>query len=355
MISRPTLYTVKGGDTVQVRETAKALEYLGVDVEIKLADESIDYQSYDLVHFFNVIRPNSIMSHVSKSGLPYVISTIFVDYSEVERKYRSSFFRVLSGIFGSDGIEYLKTIARSMRNKEPIIDHSYLWKGHKRSVEQLLNGADLLLPNSNSEFQRLKTRYRFNNDYRSIPNAVSDDFFQKAHQDQRLGVICIGQIELRKNQLNLIEALNGTQIPLKIIGTAAPNHQKYFEACKEVAGSNVQFIGQLSKKQVIQELGESKVHVLPSFFETTGLSSLEAAAMGCNIVITEKGDTREYFEDFAYYCEPDKPDSIRRAIQSALQEPVDPALRERVQSKYRWEITASETLEAYKTVLQQNT
>ena len=353
MISRPTLFSVPGGDTVQVRETAAALQNAGVEVAVKLADEAIDYQPYDLIHFFNVIRPNAISPHVKKSGLPYVISTVFVDYTEVERKHRGSIFRLAASLLGSDGTEYLKTIARSVKNKEPILDDSYLWRGHRRSVEQLLNGANMLLPNSESEFRRLQQRYRFRNVHRSISNAVSDDFFQESTTKERRDVLCIGRIELIKNQLNLIRAVNETDIQLRIVGTPAPNHQGYFEYCKSTAAENVKFLGQLSKAEVIQELSRAKVHVLPSYFETTGLSSLEAAAMGCNVVITDKGDTREYFGDLAFYCDPDSPESIRGAIQKALHAPVNPALKERLRMNYRWEITAKKTLEAYESVLRQ--
>ena len=48
--------------------------------------------------------------------------------------------------------------------------------------------------------------------------------------------------------------------------------------------------------------------------ETPGLSSLEAAAMGKNIVVTTKGDTYDYFEDYAFYCEPDDIESIKNAL-----------------------------------------
>ena len=96
----------------------------------------------------------------------------------------------------------------------------------------------------------------------------------------------------------------------------------------------------------------ARVHVLPSFFETTGLSSLEAAVMGCNVVITNKGDTVEYFEDLAYYCDPDDPDSIREAIEKAFQEPFNENLRQHILSKYTWDRTAQKTLEAYHKVLQ---
>ena len=78
LISRPTLFSAPGGDTVQIRETANELIKLGVEADICLADEVVNYDSYDLLHFFNIIRPNTISGHVKKSNLPFVISTIFV-------------------------------------------------------------------------------------------------------------------------------------------------------------------------------------------------------------------------------------------------------------------------------------
>jgi hypothetical protein len=55
-IARSSLYSVKGGDTIQIVSTAKYLRQLNVDVDIKLADEKIDYNHYDLLHFFNLIK-----------------------------------------------------------------------------------------------------------------------------------------------------------------------------------------------------------------------------------------------------------------------------------------------------------
>lgn len=351
MISRPTLFSVSGGDTVQVKETARALTALGIDVEIKLADEDIDYSGYDLLHFFNVIRPNAIRTHAKRSGLPYLISTVFVDYSEIEQKYKGKLYKTLHGLAGSDGLEYLKTVARTVKNNESIIDKGYLLRGHRKSVEEQLNGANMLLPNSESEFRRLKARYRFENDYRVIPNGVSDRFFQDSDPEKKSGVLCVGRIEVIKNQLNLIKAVKNTDIQLSIIGQPAPNHLAYYEACKAEAGDNVAFLGQQPVEAVIEAMRAAKVHALPSFFETTGLSSLEAGAMGCNLVITAKGDTEEYFGDNAYYCEPDQPDSILKALNEALKAPVNQSLRELIDTKYRWKITGEKTLEAYKHVL----
>ena len=112
-------------------------------------------------------------------------------------------------------------------------------------------------------------------------------------------------------------------------------------------GPNIRFVDFMEQKDLLDYYQKAKVHVLPSWFETTGLSSLEAAAMGCNIVITRKGDAEEYFGDYAYYCEPDSPESIYVAIENAAKNAVPPGLRELVIHNYNWEMAALKTLDGY--------
>ena len=83
IIARSTLHTVPGGDTVQAVQTARHLKDLGVTVDVKLSNEAIDYSQYDLLHFFNIIRPADILYHSKKSGKPYVVSTISVSYTHL--------------------------------------------------------------------------------------------------------------------------------------------------------------------------------------------------------------------------------------------------------------------------------
>jgi glycosyltransferase involved in cell wall biosynthesis len=85
--------------------------------------------------------------------------------------------------------------------------------------------------------------------------------------------------------------------------------------------------------------------------ETPGLSSLEAAAMGCNIVVTRKGDTYDYFEDDAFYCEPDDVNSIKTALDNAFSSPVNPKLKAKIFDNYTWEKTAEETYKAYQKIV----
>ena len=61
IIARSTLYSVPGGDTIQAVETARHLTDMGVDTEVKLSNEEIIYNDYDLLHFFNIIRPADML------------------------------------------------------------------------------------------------------------------------------------------------------------------------------------------------------------------------------------------------------------------------------------------------------
>ena len=140
-----------------------------------------------------------------------------------------------------------------------------------------------------------------------------------------------------------------------MIGSPSPNQVSYYEKCKEIAASNVSFIENIEQEKLVDYYKDAKVHVLPSWFETTGLSSLEAGAMGCNLVITDKGDTKEYFEDFAFYCDPSSVESIFEAVAKAAAANNDRRLQQKIFSQYTWSNTAGLTLQAYNEVLRKKT
>jgi glycosyltransferase involved in cell wall biosynthesis len=95
----------------------------------------------------------------------------------------------------------------------------------------------------------------------------------------------------------------------------------------------------------------ARVHALPSWFETCGLSSLEAVAMGCNIAITDKGYTRDYFGDEAFYCNPDDCQSIFTAIDQAAQSSAPKSLQQKIIQQYTWQRAAAITLETCKNII----
>ncbi len=354
MIVRSTLYSARGGDTIQAVQTARHLANQGISVDIKLTNEIINYSNYCLLHFFNISRPADILHHIKKSDLPFVVSTILINYSEYDKYHRKGLAGMLFRYLSMDAIEYLKIISRWLLGKDKLMSLSYAWKGQKKSIQEIINKAKLILPNSASEYDRIIELYGFRSKYIIVPNAVDHNLFRydkRTKKDANL-VLCIARIEGIKNQINLIRALNNTNYQLILIGSPAPNQHSYYQMCRDIAADNISFVDHIPQENLVAYYQKAKVHVLPSWFETTGLSSLEAAVMGCNLVVTDKGDTKEYFGGHAVYCSPSSPESIFAAVKEASSLPVDEDLQKIIATHYTWQEASHKTAKGYKKIIQ---
>jgi len=247
-------------------------------------------------------------------------------------------------------------MARCLIGGDKLVSPAYAWLGQRRSINAILKRAALVLPNSESEYRRLQEKYPSKAKHMVVPNGTDQRMFnyQPALEKDDELVICAARIEGIKNQLNLIKALNNTRFKLMIIGDCSPNHAAYYEECKQIAASNVSFIKHLPQDELVEYYRRARVHILPSWFETTGLSSIEAALMGCNIVVRDRGDVKEYFAGDAFYCEPTSPTSILTAVERARVAPVNERLRQRILYNYTWQHAAAQTFKAYQVALARN-
>jgi glycosyltransferase involved in cell wall biosynthesis len=342
------MYTVPGGDTVQAVQTARALASIGVKADILLSNQTIAYDKYDLLHFFNITSPADILYHSQKTKKPFVVSTILCNYSEYDKNQRKGITSLLSYL-PQNTVEYLKTTARWLLGRDNLASRDYLWKGQRKSILEVLAKTAMILPNSRSEAVRVTRAYPPKVNCNIITNGTDPVLFRydpSVKKDDLL-VICVARIEGIKNQYNLIKALNNTPFTLLLIGAAAPNQMDYYRKCREIAATNIKFINHIPQYELVNHYQRAKVHVLPSWFETTGLSSIEAAVMGCNIVITDKGDTVEYFGQDAFYCDASNPANILEAIQKASAAPGPTKLRDRILTQHTWKQAAIQTLKAY--------
>lgn len=359
--SRKTLFTAPGGDTTQILKTKEYLEKLGISVDISL-ELTPDVSNYDIVHVFNLMRPQELylqVKNAKKYGKKVALSTIYGPYEEYEKKARGGILQVLNNMLSITQIEYLKVIARAVLNFEFSKGTCvYLLNGHKRLQRKIIKMVDVFLPNSDSEMLRVAQDFNLTTyNYVAVANAVDVNKFdfEKVAIDPELEkykdcVLCVSRIEGRKNQLNIIRACNELPYKFVYIGKAGANFHKYFEQCKKEANSNTFFLGQIEHEKLPQFYKLAKVHILASWMETPGLSSLEAGVMKTNIVVTKKGDTEDYFKDFAFYCEPDDLSTIKNAVQQAYETPFTEGLRTRILNNYTWEDTARQTLDGYKSV-----
>jgi glycosyltransferase involved in cell wall biosynthesis len=328
---------------------AKHLRSLGIDPAIRLTHEPINYKEYDLLHFFNITRPADIIYHIKRTVTPFVASPNLVLYSEYDKKFRKGLSGLTLRLFPDNCIEYIKVLGRWLNGTDKLKSISYLWRGQHKSIRHILKKAAFVLPSSKMENAKLSEIFRVAPDYRIIPNGVDPDLFvydETIQKDEQM-ILSVARIEGIKNQLNLIKALNDSEFKVLIIGSCASNQQSYYDLCKKAAAPNIQFLGQLPQKELIQYYQKAKVHILPSWFETCGLSTLEAAVMGCNVVVTEKGYTREYFGDHALYCDPSSPESILKAARKATAKRQDYLLRYKILRDYTWQNAAFLTSQVY--------
>jgi glycosyltransferase involved in cell wall biosynthesis len=355
LIARSTLYKVLGGDTIQILETASHLRNLGLSVSVFLTNEKINYPQFDLLHFFNITRPADIYFHIKKSGKPIVISPILFDHSAYDKQHRKGISGILFKHFSSSNNEYLKTIFRWLLRKDTLRSKSYIWKGQEPMIREILQKTNMLLPGSVSEFEDIRKKYSYKNPYLVVPCGIDTSLFKpnkNAEKNPNL-VLCAARIEGIKNQLHLIQALNNTSYHLLLIGDPAPNQLSYYRKCKKIAAGNIEFKNKISQSELVSYYQQAKVHVLASWFESCGLSSLEAAAMGCNVVITGNGYARDYFGEHAFYCDPGNINSIRAAIKMAAKSKASEILQKKIPEEYTWQKAACLTFEAYKQVILQ--
>lgn len=361
--TRTNLFDAPGGDMVQMLKTKEFLEKEGVSVDISLELEP-NLDNYDLVHLFNLMEPQDIyiqMLNAKKQNKKIVLSTIYGLYTEFERKARGGLFQQIANYLSPYQIAFVKNLVKHYKGKRMHKGvYKMIFKGYYGLMKEIVDNTSVFLPNSHSEMNRVIQDLKLKNpNYVSIPNAIDKSVFTSEIDNQNNPyskfkdcVLCAARIEGRKSTLNLVRAINNTDYQLVLVGNESKNQKKYVDQVRKEAGANVTFLGAVSHQELRQLYEVSRVHALVSWMETPGLSSLEAAAMGKNIVVTTKGDTYDYFEDYAFYCEPDNINSIKEAISKAYDSAVNPKLKEKILQKYTWEETAATTIKAYHLALE---
>jgi glycosyltransferase involved in cell wall biosynthesis len=332
--------TISGGHTVQATSTAAALQELGLHVTVASAARA-SVGPYDVVHSFGVSVARQLLREARMAGAAVVVTPIWWEYSQ-------------------GGPLVTRISARGVRTarlafsvaRRGVAETAMRIRRRHQEAALMFEFADLLLPNSKGEAERLRAEFRLTVPMRVIPNGFDPDVFTplRGAGTERAGVLCVARLEPHKNQLGLIKEVRRDSLPLTIVGDEHPHHQGYAARCRAAAGDNVTFMSAMPQAELVEVYRGAAVHVLPSLFETTGLVSLEAAAAGCAVVTTDRGYAREYFGAFASYCDPQKRGSIRCAVAEALSRRPSPELRAHLLSRYTWRHAALETAAAYASV-----
>ncbi len=335
--ARSDLLTQTGGDTIQVLNTKAALEN-AYGLEIVLALEApviAHHRDADLVHIFNIqtIESSLAFAHAAEAaGLPIALSPVYWNL------WPSAFVERVRSIAPYAPIKASRLIERTWRLflHGSRFQASLLGRHYVAARRLLIEKAGILLPNSPQELAIIGADLRVGMETlgpkaRVVPNAVDTRLWQPGEEggERHASVAIVGRIEPTKNQLDLIRALAPLRdIPLKIIGrfSANPLHRRYCDAVKREieAHPHVHLVHEVPHHEVIKHLRQVKVHVLPSFRESPGLTTIEALFAGCNIVTSGPDHCPvEYygFDKLGTQCDPFSAGSMRRSILHELNAP----------------------------------
>jgi len=356
---RPDWKSSHGGDGVQLVKTMEALQQAhGIEASIATEPSDPSIADADIVHIFNIQTAEISLAFArsaKRQGKTIALSTIYWDLSHAR------FVDAMGAKVPKPGWRSLKSIFDAVSNlsASTIGRPRYLTKQRKSIVRELLSSSSILLPNSVEEGEIVAREFGVPGvPIAPVVNAIDETRFTMPPVGQvREGVAIVGRIQPIKGQLALLEALKDRrELPITIVG--AEQDQAYSKAVEKAANEhgNTRFQSGLSPDEVASLLQSTQVHVLPSFRESPGLSSLEALACGAKAVVAgrEFCPVNTYFDGLigssVFVADPYDPISIRTAIDGALNSTAADDLSE-WKSRFTWTQTAHQTYAAYQQVL----
>ena len=178
-------------------------------------------------------------------------------------------------------------------------------------------------------------------------------------------ILSVSSIYRYKNFVRLIEAYldlargNPSTPDLVIIGDDQdPPYRERMTAARASAGElaqRIHILGEIPYAEVKSYYAGATLFVFPSYLETFGHPILEAMAARVPIVASDMPVFREIAADAAVYADPHDTNSLRRAMQEALEVERGKALvrlgSERVK-QFTWERTAKRLLELFDEVIE---
>jgi glycosyltransferase involved in cell wall biosynthesis len=311
-----------GGVEVQMRSLARELARLGHEVEFFDSWKRYNLKEYTFFHLFGShVGTYHLGRSIHGLGMRLMVTPVF--YS------RHNPARVATAV----------GIAAKVRQRGGF------WTEHM-FCKELCEMAELVLPDTKDEMEMLARGFGVAREkMHELPNGV-EERFAKASPDLfvkeyglRDFVLHVGHIgPARKNVFPMLKAVKELGVQTVLIGPVSETG--YARQCMKLVAETptIKVIPGLAPDSPLLESAYAAcdTFVLPSLYETPGLSALEAGLAGAKVCITRYGGTQEYFRDLATYLEPASEDSIRNAVKEALARKKDPRLREHIRENYLW-------------------
>lgn len=248
-------------------------------------------------------------------------------------------------------------------------------KNFAQRIENSLHRADGILVISQFVKDQIIERFSLNEDkikvvylgvdpnFSNKPSVTQAEIVKNKYGLPSKFILFVGAIEPRKNLVKLIDALGFIQkksyaIPLVIVGKKGLDYQNLVKNIeKSELQSKVLFLNYLPDEDLKILYHLASCLVFPSLFEGFGLPLVEAMASECPLVISRTSALPEIALDAALYFQPEDAEEMAGQIIKVMD---DEDLRKNLIERgtrrvkdFSWTQTAENTLEFYRTVLEE--
>lgn len=367
MILRPDSDAVYGGDTAVMQNMGAALQPLGAEVVVAKQTDLGPAAGFDVLHLMGMAPIEHVRAMVTwaQSGdVAIVCSPLywndFRDWYE-RAIVKAPRWRLLARVLGKQSAwRFYRAFQMARAPRDPG------WQVNRAGML----ASDVIATTSRWENSWLAAHFRLPNHVRQAmriaPFGIDAARYNQAFTPEQLAafrarydlpagyVVQVARIEEKKNQLAVIEALRDDPTPLVFVGKPSPYYAPdYAERCFAAGArrGNTRFLGWIPDEDLPLMYAAAAAHVMASWVELPGLSSLEAGAMGTRVISTAVSPLPELLADLAWYCDPYDQASIRSAILTALGSPTPVALRPKLLAEYNWQAVAARNLALYEDVV----
>jgi glycosyltransferase involved in cell wall biosynthesis len=314
----PWAFVTPGGGEQQITEYARHLPAHGVDVVFHHHWKPV-LETVNVVHFFSCIGGSwHFCNFVRERGLPLVITSSL--WMDEEKRHLYPVDEIRSHLLLAD----------------VVVTNSH---AESAALSKILSlPSDLFMPVMNGVDPRFAASH-------------APDPFRKTFGIYGPFILCVANIERRKNQLNLVRGLNDFDLPLVMIGQI--REQAYAAEVFAEGQRKVRYLGYIDHESPLlaSAYAACAAFALPSTLETPGLAALEAAAAGAPVVVTRIGAPPEYFGAFCHYVNPADPSDIARGIAAAIKQGPSTDLSAHVVQNFTWPHVVAALPHVYRTAM----
>ncbi len=303
-----------GGDVILAGRYVAAYRRMGLEADLVSTPSS----DAEIVHLMNVDR--LVEFERSVAGLPsstHIIVTplhhSFADQGDffASRPQGRSRLDLLNSLVGSPWLrENLAHVYRRRRDLGTILSSRPFRRSSKPAAigSQLLDRGALILPNSTYELSAIAESFGVCESKMHVVRNVVDERSETSKQfgSRKFDVLVAARIEPRKNQLGVVEALEGSGLSVLFVGDVGKSSRSYAEQVVAAIARTPQmeYQGHVSTERMTELYQDSRVALSASFFEASSLVDCEALLNGCVVVGSERGGSASVLSGYGVFGDP---------------------------------------------------